>query len=148
MRDFGLIVGRVLIGALFVIAGVDSIRGWDGVCTYFSSTMVLWQQSAGPESFIAQAAKVIGGQAPLFVGLAVLFKIAGGLSVSFGIQTRIGATLLILFLVPATLLMHPFWMMTNTHDVMINQILLLKNVGILGGLFYVAILGNGREYEM
>jgi putative oxidoreductase len=146
MRDFGLIVGRVLIGALFVIAGVNSILDWQGVCAYFSNVMQLWQQFAGVESFVAEAAKAIGGQAPLFVGLAVLFKIAGGLSVLFGIQTRVGATLLILFLIPATLLMHPFWLMNQEAG--INQILFLKNLGILGGLFYVAIFGNGREYDM
>jgi putative oxidoreductase len=144
MRDFGLILGRVLIGVLFVFAGIGSILNWEGVCNYFTATMMMWQSVAGSDTSLGEAALTISGMAPLFVGGGTLFKLVGGLSVLFGYRTRFGAILLILFLIPATALFHAFWMM-GPPEAATQQIMFLKNLGILGGLFYVLVFGNGQD---
>jgi putative oxidoreductase len=144
MKNFGLVVGRILIGILFVFGALGAMLNWDGVCQYFTTTMQMWQLSFGTETGLGHAAGTVASLAPVFVGLATLFKLLGGLSVLFGYQTRMGAILLILFMIPATILFHAFWMMSGP-EASTQQIMLLKNLGILGGLFYVAVFKNGEE---
>ncbi len=45
----------------------------------------------------------------LLVPLAGLIALAGGLSVVLGYRAKVGAWLLVLFLVPVTIMMHNFW---------------------------------------
>jgi putative oxidoreductase len=47
--------------------------------------------------------------ADLLVPLSGIVAFVGGLSVLLGYQTRCGAWLLVLFLIPVTLVMHNFW---------------------------------------
>ena len=46
---------------------------------------------------------------------ATLFQLLGGLLVLLGIKEKLGATLLILFLIPVTVLMHSFWMVEGAE---------------------------------
>ena len=72
----------------------------------------------------------------LLVG-AIALELTGGLSVLLGYRARIGALLLIVFLVPATLVFH-----TDFSDQ--EQIIhFLKNLSILGGLVLVIAHGAG-----
>jgi uncharacterized membrane protein YphA (DoxX/SURF4 family) len=144
MRDFGLLVARILIGAVFFFGGLGLILNWEGATRHFAATMQMWELASGAETGIGQAFNTVGQLAPLFVGLATLFQLLGSVSVISGYQIRIGATLLILFLLPATLFFHAFWMMTGP-EAAAQQIMLLKNLGLLGGVLYVAIFGKGQE---
>src|SRR5947207_5187781 len=47
--------------------------------------------------------------AEIAVPLAGVLALAGGLSVLLGYRARVGAWLLILFLIPVTVLLHNFW---------------------------------------
>lgn len=73
---------------------------------------------------------------------AIAFEIAGGLMVLFGWHARIGALLLALFLVPATLIFHNFWAADPLQ--VSNQLNhFLKNLTILGGLVFIIGMGSG-----
>src|SRR2546430_6719162 len=66
--------------------------------------------SAGYIGYAAQA----GVPAPgLLVPLSGVIAILGGLSVTLGYKAKVGAWLLVLFLVPVTLKMHAFWAVTD-----------------------------------
>ena len=72
-----------------------------------------------------------------------LLALAGALSILLGYRAKIGAWLLVLFLVPVTLAMHNFW---AVHDPMMMQIqmgMFMKNVSILGGALLIAHFGAG-----
>src|SRR6267142_3834925 len=62
---------------------------------------------------IATAAQHGVPMAGLLVPLSGLIALAGGLSVLFGFYARLGAWLLVLFLVPVTVTMHNFWAMSD-----------------------------------
>lgn len=68
---------------------------------------------SGPLHFLAQTVRMAEDQgvpgAALAVPISGLLAIAGGLSVLLGYRTKTGAWALVLFLVPVTLSMHPFW---------------------------------------
>jgi putative oxidoreductase len=81
--------------------------------------------------------------AGLLVPVSGLIALAGGLSLLFGYHAKLGAGLLVLFLVPVTLTMHNFW--TASDPVMFQRelILFIRNAMLLGGALLVAYSGAG-----
>lgn len=79
---------------------------------------------------------------PLLIVGASILEIVGGVFLLLGYRTRLGATILILFLLPTTLIFHDFW---NAKGEVANleQIEFLKNIAVLGGLLYVLSYGSG-----
>jgi putative oxidoreductase len=96
------------------------------------------------------APKMIGMTASQGVPLAsVLVPVAGalalfgGLSVLLGYRARVGAWLLIAFLVPVTFFMHDFWNVTDPGMHLVQQIMFMKNLALLGGALLIAYFGAG-----
>jgi uncharacterized membrane protein YphA (DoxX/SURF4 family) len=67
----------------------------------------------------------------------VVFQLVGAISLILGFKVRWGAVLLIIFLIPTTLVFHPFW--ANPDE----TIAFLKNLGLIGGLLLMYYVGAG-----
>ena len=120
-RSFLAPMGRALFSSIFIISGLR----------HFSSTTIGYAASQGLPL------------ASLLVPLAGLIAIAGGLSILLGFHARIGAWLLVLFLVPVTFTMHQFWNVTDPAMKAIEQANFAKNLALLGGAFLIAFFGAG-----
>lgn len=117
-----LLIARILFGALFLVAGVRKIMFFAGSAGYFAKL-----------GFPAPEAMAV---------LAILVELGGGALLVLGWQTRRIAWLLIVFVVIATAMAHRFWQFDAAQYA--NQMNhFLKNAAIVGGLFYVAVLGAG-----
>jgi putative oxidoreductase len=81
--------------------------------------------------------------ASLLVPLSGIVALVGGLSVLLGYQTRLGAWLLTLFLIPVTLVMHNFWAAPDATAFQAERALFLRNVALLGGALLVGWSGGG-----
>jgi putative oxidoreductase len=79
----------------------------------------------------------------ILVPLSGVMAIAGGLSIAFGYHARVGAALLIAFLLPVTLSMHRFWNVPDPMMADMQRVMFMKNVSILGGLMLLAHFGAG-----
>ena len=82
---------------------------------------------------------MIGQQLPLGALLAagtVIFQLLGSLSLLLGYKVKIGAALLIVFLIPASLIFH-----NPTDPMQLNAF--LKNLGLIGGLLMLIYTGAG-----
>jgi len=79
----------------------------------------------------------------LLVPVSGVIALVGGLSVLLGFQTRIGAWLLVLFLVPVTAMMHNFWTSSDPLTHQIKRAMFLKNVTMLGGALVISYFGAG-----
>jgi len=79
----------------------------------------------------------------LLVPLSGIVALLGGLSLLLGFQTRLGAWLLVIFLVPVTVMMHNFWASPDplTHE--IERMMFLKNVTMLGAALFISYFGAG-----
>jgi putative oxidoreductase len=77
----------------------------------------------------------------LLVPLSGIIALLGGLSLLLGFQTRIGACLLVIFLVPVTLMMHNFWSVSDPMTLQIEKAMFLKNVAMLGGALVISYFG-------
>lgn len=118
-----LLIGRVLLGVLFLVAGIRIILSYSGNIGYFTR---------------------LGFPAPeVMTVLAIIIEIGGGALLILGWQTRRIAWLLMLFVLIATAMAHRFWEFDAAqYGNQLNHF--LKNVAIIGGLLYVAVLGAGR----
>jgi putative oxidoreductase len=74
--------------------------------------------------------------APVLGVLTIVFQFLGSLSLLLGYKVKIGALLLILFLVPVSLLFH-----NPTDPEQISYF--LNNLGLIGGLLMVIYAGAG-----
>jgi putative oxidoreductase len=81
--------------------------------------------------------------ATLVVPATGVLALIGSISVLLGYKTKLGAWLLILFLVPVTLTMHKFWATTDAGMAQLQMGMFLRNVSIIGGLLVVTQLGGG-----
>jgi hypothetical protein len=61
----------------------------------------------------------------------------------WGIEARIGALVLLLFLIPVTVIYHPFWKRSGA-DVVVEADHFLSNLAIMDGLLVIVALGSGR----
>jgi putative oxidoreductase len=105
-------IARVLLCLVFVYSLVGKLTGF-----------------AGPAAAIAAKGLPL---APVLLVAAIVLMAAGSALVISGWKSRLGAVLLLLFLVPTTLLFHGD--MADAGE----RIQLLKNLAIVGGLLLLA----------
>lgn len=122
-RSGTALIGRILIGALFVLSGFSKFADPAGTVGYMDS---------------------VGVPSPgILVYVAALAELAGGLALIFGFLTRIAAFGLIVLVVLISLFFHNFWAMPPEEAAM-QQVQFLKNMAIIGGLAMVVAMGPGR----
>jgi putative oxidoreductase len=102
---------------------------------------------AGPNHFSGQTIAYAASQgvplASLAVPLSGVLAIVGGLSILLGYRARIGAWLIVLFLVAVTPMMHKFWTVTDPMMQQMQMIMFMKNVAMLGGALLISQFGAG-----
>ncbi|SEL73653.1 putative oxidoreductase [Stigmatella aurantiaca] len=116
------LVGRVLLGSLFVISGLGKLGNWEQTAAHMASQGL--------------------PLANLLLAGAAAAELAGGLSLLLGYRTPWGALMLAAFLVPVSLTMHAFWAHTGEARQM-HLIHFMKNLSLIGGLLAQAVAGPG-----
>jgi putative oxidoreductase len=127
---------------------VEAISYWQGAVVvlgrfFFALIFLL----AGANHFNKQTIGYAASQgvplASFAVPLAGALAIAGGLSILLGYHAKLGAWLIVLFLIPVTLMMHKFWTVTDPMTAQMQMILFMKNVSMLGGALLITQFGAG-----
>lgn len=79
----------------------------------------------------------------VLVPLSGIIAILGALSIILGYKAKLGAWLIVLFLVPVTLMMHNFWGLEDAMAAMTQKVMFFKNLSMLGGALIIAYFGAG-----
>jgi putative oxidoreductase len=120
-KNLVVVLGRVFFAAIFVLSGFG----------HFSSQTIGYGASQGvPLASIA-------------VPFSGLIAMAGGLSVLLGYRAKLGAWLIVVFLVPVTLMMHKFWAVHDPVMAQMQMVMFMKNISILGGALLISQFGAG-----
>ena len=123
LRGVVTVLARVLLCTIFLMAAVGN------KIPHFSD--------------VAKVMASVGIPAPqlMLVG-AIVFLIAGSLSVILGYRARFGAALLLTFLVLASYYFHPFWKFEGQaqQDPMIH---FMKNLSMMGAMLFIVANGSG-----
>ena len=116
------LIGRLLIVALFLPAGLSKIAGFEGTLGYFTS---------------------LGIPAPVFaLSVTIVIEVLGSIALLLGFQTRVVAVIMAIFTLVAAATGHAFWA-APADAVFIAQLLFFKNIAVMGGLLVLASAGAG-----
>ncbi len=121
MRTHGTLVGRILLGLLFFVSGVQMLMG--GVSGGFV------------EGFLANGGWPMAG---LLAWVIVLVKVVAGAGLILGYRAGLSAGALFVFTLLTVIFVHG-----SMEDPM-----LFKNLSIMGGLLYVIAYGPGQGWKI
>lgn len=116
-----VLLGRVLFGLIFALSGLS----------HFSKDTIKLAASQGVPL------------ASLVVPLSGIIAVLGGLSVLLGYRARVGAWLIVLFLVPVTFAMHKFWGIADPALAQNQMAHFMKNLSMLGSALLITQFGAG-----
>lgn len=121
--DTLILIGRVLLGWIFVAAGWGKLMNMAGFAGYLTSLKV---PAAGFLSVVVPPAEFL-------IGVALVL----------GIATRYASLLCIAFVIVATAIAHRYWEYPAAQQVaQYNNF--LKNLSIIGGALLLFVTGSGR----
>ena len=123
-QGFGLLVGRVLLGWIFVESG--------------------WRKLMGMDAFIASLVNRHVPYATVMGWIGASVEFLGGLAILLGFATRCAAAMIIVFTIVATLIGHRYWEIAEPAARRMQQSHFAKNVTIIGGLVLLFVTAGGR----
>ena len=119
MIEYGFLIARLCLAAVFLYSGVDKLWHWRSSIEEVKSDGLPWPAA--------------------FAGATVFTQLVGGFLVATGFFASLGALLLAGFTIAATLLGHRFWLRRGTefrHELTTS----LEHVAIVGGLLLLSLL--------
>lgn len=123
LKDLFMLIGRVLIGSMFLWASFEKIKHWN-------ASMARMHGKGVPHTHI-------------ILPVAIALKIIGGLSVFFGWHAHIGALLLLIVTIPSIFYFHAFWNAPESER-KLERVFFKKEIAVIGGLFLILAMGAGR----
>ncbi|WP_432799300.1 DoxX family protein [Poriferisphaera sp. WC338] len=118
------VVGRLMLVAIFLMSALgNKIPNFEATTQFMAS-----EGMPMPKLMLA------GG---------IVFLILGGLSILVGFKARIGAAMLIAFLVLATYYFHDFWTIADAQAREMEMIGFMKNLALIGAMTFVFANGAG-----
>ena len=128
LQDFLLLLGRVLLGWIFVQSGWRKLMNMDA----FIST--------GQTSLVGRGVP----NAAFWGWIGAPVEFLGGVLILFGFATRYAAFAILIFTIAATLIGHRFWEYTNPAEIRAQHTQFFKNVSMMGGTILLMVAGAGR----
>lgn len=114
------LVGRVILGAYYLMSAYH----------HFADVHMMSRAAAGHGVPAPEAAVLVAG---------VLLAIAG-VTLLLGVFPRVGVLAVVVFMLPVSFFMHPFWADKNPAQRMADTINFTKNMALLGSaLMFLAI---------
>jgi putative oxidoreductase len=120
--DVLLLVGRILLGWIFVRSGYGKIFSIPAYAATFPAR----------------------GLPPFLAYIAVPAKFFGGIALILGLATRYVVLVMIVFMLVATFSSHRYWECADAAARRAQDGNFWKNTAMLGGLFFLFVSGAGR----
>jgi putative oxidoreductase len=115
---YAMIAARIFVATMFMLNGLN----------------VIGQTLAAHELAVYGApANII----PALIIAARTLQLIAGTCLILGVYPRVSALALLLFLIPATLMAHPFWKAIDTPLYQVQLINFSKNLSMAGGLIFI-----------
>ena len=119
---YWILSARMLLALPFLYSGIDKTWRWSAAQREVAASGLPWPT--------------------LLHVVTVLVQLGGGFSLLLGIEPRLGTLLLLVFLIPVTVMYHPFWKRSGA-DFVTEADHFLSNLAIVGGLLVIVALGSG-----
>lgn len=122
INKFGPLLGRILLALIFLMSGIGKIGGFAGTAGYMASKGLPMVE--------------------VLLAITIVIEVGAAFMLILGWKARLGAAALFLWMIPVTFLFHNFWAMPADQQ-MIQQIMFMKNLGLMGGMLYIMAFGSG-----
>ncbi len=108
------VLGQILVGGYFIMAGYNHFKNLAGMTGYAQSKGIMMPKQS--------------------VMLTGLMLILGGLGILLGVYVKVAIALLVVFLISTLVKMHTFWTVTDPMARMGEEINFKKNLALIGAL--------------
>ncbi|HLR76949.1 MAG TPA: DoxX family protein [Balneolaceae bacterium] len=115
--NFLFLIARILFSAIFIISGTSHLVNNRQMSMYAESKKIPFPQLA--------------------VYTTGIMMLTGGLSILLGLWVKIGALLIVFFLLPAAFLMHNFWAIAEPTERQNEEIQFMRDLALAGGAFAI-----------
>lgn len=154
LQAFFAILSRFFMSSVFLVGAFKNIFTWHETETEVMNLLLDWQSYIGFSENLRELFAYLAPWASILQMAAIVLMLVGGLFVLLGVREKLGISLLILFLVPVTILCHPFWFLEGSQREL-QAVMFLKNLAILGCLIQLLLrpqegesLSVGRNMSM
>lgn len=120
MKDIFDLIGRILLAATFLLAATQYIMDFQVIKSMMVGYGVSWRPA-------------------LLLRGSIFCLILGSLLMLLGYRAKLGAILLLAFMIPTTIIFY-----TNNLSDPLQQTMLVKNIAIIGGLLMIFAHGSGK----
>jgi putative oxidoreductase len=117
---FVVLLGRLFFALIFLMSGF----------THFAKQTIGFAASQGVPT------------ASILVPISGIMALIGGLSILLGYRAKLGAWLIVVFLIGVTP-MHKFWGISDPMMQQMQMVMFMKNIAMLGGALLITQLGSG-----
>ena len=125
--EYALLAGRILFSVLFILSALG----------HFKQSTIAYSASKGVPF------------ASVLVPFSGVMELVGGISIIIGYEARIGAWLLVLFMIPVTFVFHQFWKIKDPMQKQMEMATFMKNISIYGRSFDPHLLWlRGVKYSL
>jgi putative oxidoreductase len=120
--DIVLLIGRILLGWIFVRSGYGKLFNVEAYATTFP----------------------VRGLPPILAYIAVPVEFFGGIVLILGLATRYVVLVMVIFMLVATFSSHRYWEFSDINVRRVQDVNFYKNLAMLGGFFFLFICSGGR----
>lgn len=144
MQNFFSFLGRLCFCSMFIISGIAKIIRWDATEQELVNQMLDVLSKSYQHGWAQMLLDRVIPLAPMVLLAATIAELAGALLILTGIQVRLGALILCLFLIPTTYFFHNFWDLEGAAQ-QLQIVMFLKNLAIFGGGLLLLAFGSGQK---
>ena len=124
LKNACLLAGRLLMGAYFILPGVQKITGFDETTSYMEARSV--------------------PMVSVLLPLTILVQLSAGAAIIVGYRGKFAAFILAGLTFIISIYMHDFWSMAKGMEQAHELQNFIKNIAIMSGLLIVAAQGTGK----
>ena len=118
---YAVLTGRILFSLIFLMGGLH----------HFAADSIGYAASQGVPL------------ASVLVPFSGVLALVGALSIILGYKAKLGAWIIIIFLIPVTFSLHRFWAVADPMMMKMQMAMFMKNIALVGGALIIAYFGAG-----
>ncbi|MBK9567530.1 MAG: DoxX family protein [Saprospiraceae bacterium] len=124
MKDIAELLARIWISFVFIYEALDALVFFHKTKATMTAYGILWQQD-------------------LVLKVTIFILLIGGILVLIGYFARVGATMLLLYWLPMTLIVYSFW--DDPGELRrLHTLYFMRNLALCGGLLLLIANGAGK----
>lgn len=118
------LLGRLCLASFFIYEAYDSLKFVKATKLKMTQYGLTWQQD-------------------LLFWSAICLLIIGAIFLALGYRARFAAVCLLLYWIPLTFILHPFWQFPGAEQ-RVHATFFMRDIAIIGGLLMVYVHGSGK----